>query len=149
MLSGYKDEPEAGFPEEAHSYDLAERKSWIQLPLTSEKDVQGEKSVLSTPGRPRMKMTGPGASEKVMWGMRSLQGEGTWETSPRGWNAQAWGEDLEWPGVQEIRKERGERYWASPQGAWAASSSCPCLYSALIMLLRKRDLSSLQPVIIS
>ena len=52
-------------------------------------------------------------------------------------------------GVQEIRKERGERYWASLHGAWAASSSCLWLHSALIVLLRKRDLSSLQPVIIS
>ena len=72
-----------------------------------------------------------------------------WEPSPRGWNAQARGEDLEWPGVQEIRKERGEKHWANPYGAWAASSSCPCLHYVLIMLLTKKGLSSFQPVIVS
>ena len=51
-------------------------------------------------------------------------------------------------GVQEIRKERGERYWASLHGAWAASSSL-CLHSALIVLQRKSGLRSVQPVIVS
>ena len=46
-----------GFPEAAHRYDLAERNSCIQLPLTCEKDIQGKKRVLSSPGKPRMKMT--------------------------------------------------------------------------------------------
>ena len=61
--------------------------------------------------------------------MRSFRGEDTWEPSPRGWNAQAGEEDLERPKVQEIRKERGERCWASPRGAWAASSFSLCLCS--------------------